>query len=834
MSKALERLAEPATKNGSHLSEHEEAPPLHPVLQLQRMAGNQAVAHLLGSDDGDDGPGQTLTLRPAFGGIVQRKCKSCSATARCAACEEEEIHRKAKSSPSLSFTSRLQRKEKTSATLTSTAPHVQRAENDENQLEPEALPARALVVADDATTLASGQMRKSEFLEQLRSTVCTTADAALAEAGQSTAGCPYIEQWLSYYSEQEPAHIERALRKYAPEANSAATAADYIPAVSNRVREAVQRWARTGEVTGVPPELAGMLPGGGGVLGALAGIGSAIGGALSAAASAVGSAFSSIGRALFKRKESAAAEGDGEQQIQTQLSEGHPLDGSANSRMSAAFGHDFSNVRVHTGAQAAGLSDQLNARAFTIGSDIAFGAGEYQPGTMIGDALLAHELAHVVQQQGGEAAISSKGEESSTSLEEEADVAAEEVVISIWGTSVPGVPRARPQSKLRRQTGLSLQRCGGPSERELQTYLRILDAGAIEAGEKSHERARAISRAWSRGGSPYVLTATRKRMLLRELMHGAVSDDDREAMLELLERSYNFELSVMMRDTMAADLDAAFSGSMLQVWLRLFFNHRFEGGSDAVLGGTATPIHPDLISPFAPISVIRPQGLPRPVGEGLVGEAMEGGSQRWNVPCLLGILCEQDRTVVDLMRTTTDFRSVDHFEVDEWRFKDGRWDTWIRTNTAGINRSSENLIVMRTDRTCSEAASTLFHETHHQGQDVTVPWADREIEAYTTTEQWTIERGLPGRQELRMRDPVTGAVVPDPTAIEEHVRGYPGLATAGETVIGKTDDGQTRVRRDDGSEFTRAPVEGDRFRIRIRRIDEERIDPEQWVCPSTP
>jgi hypothetical protein len=68
--------------------------------------------------------------------------------------------------------------------------------------------------------------------------------------------------------------------------------------------------------------------------------------------------------------------------------------------MSSAFGYDFSGVRVHTGTKAASVATELNARAFTVGRDIAFGAGEYQPGTPIGDALIAHELAHVVQQGG--------------------------------------------------------------------------------------------------------------------------------------------------------------------------------------------------------------------------------------------------------------------------------------------------------------------------------------------------------------------------------------------------------------------------------------------------
>src|SRR5437667_12401705 len=76
------------------------------------------------------------------------------------------------------------------------------------------------------------------------------------------------------------------------------------------------------------------------------------------------------------------------------------LDGNTQARMSSAFGTDFSHVRVHTEASDAALSKGLNAKAFTVGDDIAFGPGEYQPGAPVGDALLAHELAHVVQQRG--------------------------------------------------------------------------------------------------------------------------------------------------------------------------------------------------------------------------------------------------------------------------------------------------------------------------------------------------------------------------------------------------------------------------------------------------
>jgi len=63
------------------------------------------------------------------------------------------------------------------------------------------------------------------------------------------------------------------------------------------------------------------------------------------------------------------------------------------------FNTDFSNVRVHEGSQAGGLAETLRAKAFTVGSDIVFGRGEYSPGTAEGGRLLAHELTHVVQQK---------------------------------------------------------------------------------------------------------------------------------------------------------------------------------------------------------------------------------------------------------------------------------------------------------------------------------------------------------------------------------------------------------------------------------------------------
>jgi hypothetical protein len=93
-------------------------------------------------------------------------------------------------------------------------------------------------------------------------------------------------------------------------------------------------------------------------------------------------------------------------------------------RAGQQLGERFDDVRVHTGDYAVALSRAVSARAFTVGSDIFFGAGEYRPGTTGGRELLTHELAHVVQQRGGPESgalvVSQPGDE----LELEADAAA--------------------------------------------------------------------------------------------------------------------------------------------------------------------------------------------------------------------------------------------------------------------------------------------------------------------------------------------------------------------------------------------------------------------------
>lgn len=80
---------------------------------------------------------------------------------------------------------------------------------------------------------------------------------------------------------------------------------------------------------------------------------------------------------------------------------GNALPGGVKSKMEGKLGADFSDVKVHTGGDSEKASEDLNAKAFTVGNDVHFNSGQYDPSSKEGEKLLAHELTHVVQGQRG-------------------------------------------------------------------------------------------------------------------------------------------------------------------------------------------------------------------------------------------------------------------------------------------------------------------------------------------------------------------------------------------------------------------------------------------------
>lgn len=133
-------------------------------------------------------------------------------------------------------------------------------------------------------------------------------------------------------------------------------------------------------------------------------------------------------------------------------SPGQPLDPVTRAFMEPRFGHDFSHVRVHADSNAAESARAVNAQAYAVGHHVAFGTGRYSPQTEAGSRLLAHELAHVVQQRREPAAVQAHPtvSEPGDPAEHEADMAAD---LAMRGLPVPpAVQIAAPVSRFPYET----------------------------------------------------------------------------------------------------------------------------------------------------------------------------------------------------------------------------------------------------------------------------------------------------------------------------------------------------------------------------------------------
>jgi len=139
------------------------------------------------------------------------------------------------------------------------------------------------------------------------------------------------------------------------------------------------------------------------------------------------------------------------------LSDGHALDAATKARMESAFGQDFSGVVIHTDTEAAAAARALNARAFAVGNHIVFDSGEYMPGSLLGDILIAHELAHVQQQASGHAGAESAADDHR--LELQANAAAVRAATSMKG----GAKTALKASLRPQRCPVSAQKRSAPS-----------------------------------------------------------------------------------------------------------------------------------------------------------------------------------------------------------------------------------------------------------------------------------------------------------------------------------------------------------------------------------
>ena len=234
---------------------------------------------------------------------------------------------------------------------------------------------------------------------------------------------------------------------------------------------------------------------------------------------------------------------------------GRPLDSATRRAMEARFGYDFSAVRVHDDARAAATAAELEAAAFTVGEDLVFGAGRFDPSSPAGRRLLAHELAHVIQQSR-----------------------------AAPGGSGPIVQRRNVFESLGILLGISE---GTWEDRELHEYLdAVVAAGRIEGSYDSDNKARAIVRRWKASTPGFDLLPQQKILLIREMLDGPTLGDDEECILDLLELSDASDLRAIFADggIVLTNLESDINGDN-RTRLDSFVANRFKDGRDAVLAG---------------------------------------------------------------------------------------------------------------------------------------------------------------------------------------------------------------------------------------------------------
>ncbi len=235
-------------------------------------------------------------------------------------------------------------------------------------------------------------------------------------------------------------------------------------------------------------------------------------------------------------------------------SPGEALDGRSRQMMESRFGHDFGDVRVHADTQASDSAQAVGAAAYTTRNHVVFGRGRYQPRAPAGRHLLAHELAHVVQQRGAH-----------------------------------GSPPVVQRLGFFESVGVFLGLVEGDfSEKELSAYLKkVTDDKKIEDSYDSDNKARAIVRRWKAGDAKFDLWPAQKVLLIREMLSGPTLGEDEKHIMDLLELSDNIDLRRMFGSdgVRLADLESDLQGESKKR-LASFVAMRFEGGREAVMKGS--------------------------------------------------------------------------------------------------------------------------------------------------------------------------------------------------------------------------------------------------------
>ncbi len=181
---------------------------------------------------------------------------------------------------------------------------------------------------------------------------------------------------------------------------------------------------------------------------------------------------------------------------------GQPLSDQVRSYFEPRFGQDFGHVRVHTDSNAILATKAINAKAFTVGHDVVFGAGQYKPNSIEGKWLLGHELTHVVQQGGQRNSINTK-EESDEKLSwwegkkkwlgEKAEKAKE--LLFEKALDAAGVPKEQMMGLIKK-AGNNIREIFENPGRFLGTLIKAIGQGFIQFKDRIGEHLKAGFMSW--------------------------------------------------------------------------------------------------------------------------------------------------------------------------------------------------------------------------------------------------------------------------------------------------------------------------------------------------
>ncbi|TND07810.1 MAG: hypothetical protein FD123_2800 [Bacteroidetes bacterium] len=319
---------------------------------------------------------------------------------------------------------------------------------------------------------AKGAAQPADHIVQLENTVRAAADPILAKVGRSTDDCPWLEHLLQHYSTQSIDQIASAAGVAMAAVGGGVMASvmqagawsGALGAISEQVKTSVQHWVTTGKITGVPQDMLNTLPP-----------------RLRAELLLAMKSEATVQRKTEEGSENSEAN-NAEHALGQLEGGGQSLDGDTQGKMEKALGTGLGDVKVHTDGKGAQVAQQNKARAVTVGNHIAFNSGQYQPGTPVGDALLAHELAHTQQQSVG-AMTKEEGGGNESALEREADDVAVSAAAGIHGGEESWLKSFGKKTGAALKTGLRLQRCSQEPADEQVNDTVVTDTVSTEKKE---------------------------------------------------------------------------------------------------------------------------------------------------------------------------------------------------------------------------------------------------------------------------------------------------------------------------------------------------------------